>query len=300
MRTTFEVLLSSGETILTDGAMGTMLFSLGLGQGEPPERWNLEQPEKVEWVHRQYVESGAQIILTNTFGANRIRLGFHGLESAVGEYNQHAAHLARGVADAAEGPVLVVGSIGPTGSFFEPLGELRYQDAVEIFREQSTSLYEGGVDAFWIETMYSLEEIQAAVDGCRSASPDLPVITTMTFDMGGKTLMGTSPEEAAERLRMLDVRSLGGNCGNGPEEVEQAIDAMHKLDPSLVTVAKANAGIPHIEAGQPVYDASPQDMARYAVRARMVGARIIGACCGSTPEHIRAMAAALENGRGPA
>lgn len=299
MRTSLAALLSGDQPVLTDGAMGTMLFALGLAQGEAPERWNPDHPDLVQRVHQEYVDAGAQIILTNSFGANRRRLGLHGLEGAVEALNETAARLARTVADAAETPVVVAGSIGPTGSFLPPLGDMQFSEAVDIFHEQCVGLHRGGVDAFWIETMYDLGEIEAAVAGCRRADPDLAIIATLTFDTAGRTMMGTTPEAAAGKLRELGVISLGGNCGNGPAEVEAAIGAMHALDPHLVLTAKANAGIPHLEAGVPVYGADPASMAGYALRARDLGARIIGACCGSTPEHIRAMANALHNGGVP-
>lgn len=296
MRTTLTALLSGDRAVLADGAIGTMLFERGLEQGEPPEGWNLERPEVVQQLHQDYVDAGAQIILTNSFGANRRRLQLHGLEDRVGELNEAAARLARAVADAAEAPVLVAGSIGPTGSFLAPLGDMHFDEAVEIFRDQSVALRDGGVDVFWIETMYDLGETEAAVEGCRRADADLPIVSTMTFDSAGRTMMGTTPGEAANRLRELGVLSLGGNCGNGPREVEQAVAAMMEVDPHLILTAKANAGIPHLEGGVPVYDASPEDMAEYALRVQKSGARIIGACCGSSPGHIRAMAAALKNG----
>lgn len=296
MRTTFHDLINGSGPVLADGAMGTMLFELGLDQGEAPERWNLDRPELVKRVHQEYVEAGAQIILTNSFGANRRRLQLHQLADRVEELNRAAARLARDVADGAERPVLVGGSIGPTGSFLAPLGDLEFSEAVEIFHEQSRALLDGGVDVFWIETMYDLGEIRAAVEGCRRSDPEHPIVTTMTFDTVGRTMMGTTPAEAAEGLRELGVTALGGNCGNGTAEVEAAVEAMHSQDPQLVLTAKANAGIPHLEAGVPVYDAEPHDMARYAVRARDRGASIIGACCGSTPEHIQAMAEALQEG----
>ncbi len=294
MKTTFGELINGRGPVLADGAMGTMLFELGLDQGEAPERWNLERPEMVKRVHQEYVDAGAQVILTNSFGANRRRLQLHNLADRVGELNRTAARLARSIADGAEQPVLVAGSIGPTGSFLVPLGDMEYGEAVEIFHEQSRALLEGGVDVFWIETMYDLGETRAAVEGCRRSDSELPIVTTLTFDTAGRTMMGTGPAEAARELSELGVTGLGGNCGNGTKEVEAAVDAMYKEDPQLVLTAKANAGIPRLEAGVPVYDAKPHDMARYARRARDRGACIIGACCGSTPEHVRAMAEALK------
>lgn len=297
MRTSLSALMESDETVLTDGAMGTMLFDQGLPQGEAPELWNLERPQVVQQVHEAYIAAGAQIILTNSFGANRRRLQLHGFEDRVEALNEAAAKLAVSAAEAAERPILVAGSIGPTGSFLQPLGDMRFDEAVGIYKTQAAALRQGGVDVFWIETMYDLGEIEAAVIGCRQADSDAPVISTMTFDSGGRTMMGTTPEAVVEKLRELGVVSLGGNCGNGPLEVEETIEAMHNHNGEVVLIAKANAGIPRLEGGVPVYDADPAEMARYALRAREFGARIIGACCGSTPAHIQAMASALQNGR---
>ncbi len=288
-----ESLLASYEYLLADGAMGTTLMAMGLEQGAPPEGWNLSYPERVRAVHRGYIEVGSQIILTNSFGGNRFRLGLHGLQDRVAELNRAAAELARVEADAAPHPVVVAGSMGPSGELLEPLGTLTFEEARDGFAEQAAALTEGGVDVLWIETMSDLQEVRAAVEGARSAS-DLPVVTTMTFDTRGHTMMGVSPVQALEALRELQVLALGANCGTGPDEIEPVIEAMHAADPNVVLVAKPNAGIPELVKGELVYSGTPEVMARYAVRVRGLGARIIGACCGSTPEHLRAMAEALE------
>ncbi len=293
MRATLQELLASGQPIIADGAMGTMLIALGLRRGEPPELWNVEQAERVRSVHRGYIEAGAQIILTNTFGGNRLRLMLHRLENRVAELNRAAAALARAEADAAPHPVVVAGDIGPTGRLLQPYGDLAFEDAVAAFGEQAYALAEGGVDVLWIETMSDLEEVRAAVEGARRAAPHLPLVTTMTFDTGGRTMFGVTPEKALEVLGSFDVLALGGNCGNGPAEIEGVIEKMHAVNSHMVLVAKANAGIPHVEGDAIVYDATPEVMGQYAVRVRDLGACIIGACCGSTPEHIRAIARAL-------
>ncbi len=294
MQTNLRDLLSSDHPVLADGAMGTMLFDLGLEQGDSPERWNLEYPDRVRRVHQDYIEAGAQIILTNSFGANRILLQQHGLSGQAEQINLTAAQLARAEADAAPVPVAVGGSIGPTGAMMEPLGELTYKAAKAVFEQQARGLAEGGVDAFWIETMYDLEEVRAAVDGCKSAAPELPIVATMTFDTNGHTMMGVAPEAAVEALTELGVISLGGNCGNGPEEIHNVLRKMNRSQSDLVLTAKSNAGVPHLVDGAPAYDATPEDMAEYALQAVEEGAKIIGGCCGSTPAHIRAMAEALQ------
>jgi len=293
MKTSLHDLLASNRAVVADGAMGTMLFALGLANGESPELWNVEQAEKVRSVHRAYIEAGAQIVLTNTFGCNRVRLGMHGLEERAAEFNVAGARNARAEADAAADPVVVGGSMGPTGSMLMPYGTLEFDEAVDAFAEQAQALIEGGVDVLWIETMSDLEEVRAAVEGCRRADPAFPLVTTMTFDSHGRTMMGVTPVRALETLGALHVTALGGNCGNGTKEIETVIEQMRAADPAVVLVAKANAGLPRMTDAGAVYDATPEDMAQYALRIRDLGARVIGACCGSSPDHIRAMAAAL-------
>jgi len=294
MKTTFQDLLASGEPVVADGGMGTMLFAQGLTRGESPELWNVTNPEAVRTVHRGYIQAGAQIILTNTFGCNRIRLGLHMLSERTAELNTAAARLARTEADAADHPAAVGGSMGPTGRMLAPLGDLDFDEAVAIFAEQAAALIAGGVDVLWIETMADLEEVRAAVAGCRQVVSDFPVVATMTFDTNGRTMMGVTPEKATEALGELKVLALGANCGNGPDELEQTIARMHTVSPGTILVAKANAGLPHMENGIAVYDATPDSMSSYARRVREQGARIIGACCGSNPDHIRAIAQALK------
>lgn len=294
MRSTLRDLLSEGRPVVADGGMGTMLFASGLDRGAAPELWNVERPDEVRRIHRGYIGAGAQIILTNTFGGSSIRLGMHNLADRAHELNLAAARLARPEADAAAHPVVVGGSMGPTGKMLEPLGELAFDDAAAAFAEQAGALAEGGVDVLWVETMADLEEVRAALEGCRRAAPDLPVVATMTFDTRGRTMMGVTPEAAVAALEEFDVVALGANCGNGPDEIEAVIGKMHGAEPGAPLIAKANAGLPHMEDGHAVYDATPEVMGDYAARVRAQGAQIIGACCGSTPEHIRAIAKALE------
>jgi 5-methyltetrahydrofolate--homocysteine methyltransferase len=289
-----ELLLEEQDYVLIDGAMGTMLMEAGLEQGDPPEEWNVLYPERVQNVHRGYVEAGSQIVLTNSFGGTRFRLKLHNFQDRVAEFNIAAAQNGRAVADNADKPVIVAGSIGPSGEIMFPLGELQYDDAVAGFAEQAAALTEGGADVLWIETMSDLNEIKAAIEGARSVS-ELPIVATMTFDTNGHTMMGVSPEQALRELRATGSLIVGGNCGNGPAEIEEVIHKMHREDPNIVLVAKSNAGIPLLIKGELSYDGTPEVMADYAVRVRGLGARIIGACCGSSPAHIRAMADALAN-----
>jgi 5-methyltetrahydrofolate--homocysteine methyltransferase len=183
--------------------------------------------------------------------------------------------------------------MGPTGSILIPYGDLSHEEAVEVFKEQAAALVEGGVDVLWIETMSALEEIQAALEACKTVAPDVPVVATMTFDTHGRTMMGVTPEKALETLGALDLAALGGNCGNGTHEIVTVIEKMGKINTGSVLVAKSNAGMPRMVDDVAVYDASPDDMAEYAITVRDLGATLIGACCGSTPDHIRAMAQAL-------
>ncbi len=289
-------LLSSHDYLVADGGMGSMLMAKGLAHGDPPEEWNVLHPDRVRAVHRAYIEAGAQIILTNSFGGTRFRLNLHQLQERVRELNCAAAQLARAEADAVSHPVVVGGSMGPSGEILEPLGELSFEEARDGFAEQAAALTEGGVDVLWIETMSDLNEIRAAVEGAKSAS-SLPLVTTMTFDTNGHTMMGVSPAQALEDLRAFGPIAVGGNCGNGPEEIEGVIQHMYAADQTVPLVAKSNAGIPELVNGVAVYNATPEVMARYAVQVRDFGAQIIGGCCGSTPAHIRAMAEALGNTR---
>jgi 5-methyltetrahydrofolate--homocysteine methyltransferase len=285
-------LFQSGEPVILDGGMGTMLMAAGLLFGDPPEQWNV-MPDKVEAVraiHRGYVEAGAQIILTNSFGGTPFRLKMHNLQGQVFALNKAAAELAK--AEAGD-KAFVAGSIGPSGELFVPMGELTYDVAVAGFAAQAEGLAAGGVDAFWVETMSDLQEVRAAVAGARQAAPHIPIIATLTFDTRGFTMMGVSPADAVSALSELGLAALGGNCGNGPDEIEAVVYAMALTGTSIPIVAKSNAGMPEVIDGRTTYGAAPAQMAECARRLRAFGATGIGACCGSTPAHIKAMAEAL-------
>jgi 5-methyltetrahydrofolate--homocysteine methyltransferase len=291
--TTIQSILEKSGYVITDGAMGTVLFSSGLDQGDPPELWNVDYPDRVAAVHQAYYDAGAQVMLTNTFGGNRYRLMLHNAQDRVAEVNQAAAAILREVVSKNDNQAVVAGDIGPSGQVLTPYGELSFQEAKEGFAQQAEALISAGVDVIWIETMSDLEEVRAAIEGARQVSADIPVVTTMTFDTHGHTMMGVSPEQALETLTPLGPLALGGNCGNGPEEIIEVIQKMHAVDPNMTLVAKANAGIPELVKGKPVYRASPAAMADYAVNSYQAGARIIGACCGSTPDHVKAISQAL-------
>ncbi|HEV7809439.1 MAG TPA: homocysteine S-methyltransferase family protein [Candidatus Limnocylindrales bacterium] len=289
----WRAVLAEGTPILADGAMGTMLFASGLQFGDPPEAWNVSHPEVVRRIHRGYLDAGSRIVMTNTFGGNRLRLRLHNLDSRVDELNRTAAILLRAEVDAAGGRALVAGDIGPSGEIMAPLGTLADDEATDVFRQQAAALIAGGVDLIWIETMSHLSEIEAAIRGARQASATIPIIATMTFDTRGHTMMGVSPEQAAQALLAAGADAIGGNCGNGPDELQPVIEKMHVVAPDAVLVAKSNAGMPELIDLRAVYRADPSTMADAGLGFHTAGARIIGACCGSSPAHLAAMAEAL-------
>jgi methionine synthase I (cobalamin-dependent) len=292
MRRSILERLAAGDVLVADGATGTMLQAAGLPTGTPGEAWILERPEEIVRLHRAYLEAGSQLILTSTFGATRARLAKAGLDAQVAEVNRRAAELAR---EAAGDERYVGGDIGPTGELMPPLGALTYEAAVDMFAEQAAALAAGGVDCIYIETMTALDEARAAVEGAQGAC-DLPVFCTFSFDTHGRTGMGVSPLQAAQAMAEMGVQGTGANCGHAPEEVLDFLPQMAGAAPGAILIAKPNAGIPRMVKRQVVYDAGPQRMAGLARRYVELGARIVGACCGSSPEHIAAMAAAIHGG----
>jgi 5-methyltetrahydrofolate--homocysteine methyltransferase len=292
--TSWQDLIGNGATVVADGAMGTMLMQNGLEFGDPPEVWNLEHPEIIRRVQRGYLDAGSQILLTNTFGGNRLRLELHGREDRVDQLNRTAAVLAKVEANAADHPAIVAGDIGPTGQIMAAIGgTLTPEIAREVFAEQARGLAAAGVDVMWIETMSDLSEAVAAIQGARDAAPDTPVIATMSFDTRGHTMMGVTPEQAAAAMLEAGAAAVGGNCGNGPEELIPVLDRMRAAFPDALLVAKGNVGQPQLVGMTVAYETTPEMMADFAKRFRDAGANIIGACCGSTPPHLQAMAEAL-------
>jgi 5-methyltetrahydrofolate--homocysteine methyltransferase len=288
-------LLRDRDMLLADGAMGTNLFALGLANGAPGELWNVEKPENVRSIYQAFVDAGSDIILTNTFGANRFRFALHRLQGRVRELNVAGAALAREISEKASRPVIVAGSMGPTGDVLEPLGPRTRAEAEEAFHEQAEALREGGAHVAWIETMFAETELEAAVRGAQLAG--LPFVATMTFDTGGHTMMGIRPSEAIRLSKRLPAKPIafGANCGIGPAQLmDSVLGLVQGAEPGDVIVAKSNCGLPVMGDDMKVrYDGSPQIMAAYARLARDAGARIIGGCCGTTPAHVRAMAEAL-------
>jgi methionine synthase I (cobalamin-dependent) len=291
----FNRLLATRPWLLADGATGSNLFDVGLMSGDAPELWNFEHPERIANLHRSFVEAGADIILTNSFGGTRYRLKLHKAEDQVAEINLAAARIARSVADASGRDVAVAGSMGPTGEIMEPIGPLTFEQAKAAFAEQAKSLAEGGADVLWIETMSSVEEVQAAVEGAATAG--LPIVCTLSFDTNGRTMMGISPSDfaALEKTLVPRLAACGTNCGVGASEV---VACIHNLavaaGPDVVLVAKGNCGIPQYVDGSIVYNGTPEIMAVYARMALDAGARIIGGCCGTSAKHLRAMRDALD------
>jgi methionine synthase I (cobalamin-dependent) len=275
--------------LVLDGAMGTQLFARGLVSGGSPEAWNVEHPERVQSVHQAYVDAGSDVILTNSFGGTRYRLKLHDLQDRVVELNRAAAQNARAAADAADRPVLVAGSMGPTGELLVPMGNMTYEQCRDAFAEQAQGLIEGGVDVLWVETMSDLNEVKAAVEGARAVSADIPICATMSYDTRGRTMMGVTGAVMAQELGGLGLTAIGANCGNNLPETEAALAEMHAAMPDLILIAKANAGMPRFEGEKLVYDGTPEVMAAYADRVHQHGVALIGGCCGSGPEHIRMM-----------
>ena len=289
-------LLNTNGFLVIDGAMGTELFAAGLSAGDPPELWNVDHPDRIRAIHQAYVDAGSDIVLTNSFGGNRHRLKLHSLEVRVHELNAAAAANARTIADSADRPVLVAGSMGPTGELFEPLGALTAAEAQEAFAEQAAGLSDGGADILWLETMSALPEVEAGVLGARSTS-GLPIVVTLSFDTAGRTMMGITGEDAGALLAELGVDGIGANCGANLADTEAAVVAIHSACGDIPVVSKANAGIPVWKGAELEYDATPEVLSAHAHRLREAGVSIIGACCGSTPDHIAMIRAVLDGDR---
>lgn len=286
-------ILDAGKIVVGDGAMGTMLQSVGLTDGGAPELWNVTQPEKISAIYQAYADAGAMVITTNTFGGSVARLKFHNIGDRVYELNKASVELARAVAD--RSGALVAGDIGPSGELIEPVGPLSMDEAAAMFAAQVEGLVAGGVDFLLIETMSHLNEVEAAINGARQVAPDVPIAVTMSFDTNYHTMMGVSPRDAVRQLADWGIRFAGANCGNGPAEIEVVMTQMAQYRPDGVyLISQSNAGLPRYQDGQIQYDGTPQVMADYALRMRSLGINYIGACCGSTPAHIAAMKDALE------
>ncbi len=294
-RANFLELLKSRDWLLADGATGTNLFAMGLQSGDAPELWNEDHTDRVRALHRNFIEAGSDIVLSNSFGGNAYRLKLHDAQDRVHELNVKAAQLARLEADAVDRPVIVAGSIGPTGEIFEPVGTMTHDLGVKAFAEQAQALEAGGADVLWIETISSEEEFRSALEGARTTS--LPVVATMSFDTNGRTMMGLTPAAyaALAAAQQAAPDAIGANCGTGAAELVATVLGITEADGNAVVVAKGNCGIPAWMDGHIHYDGTPELMADYARLAFDAGAKLIGGCCGTTYEHVRAMRDALEN-----
>jgi len=284
----FSTLVETRPLVVGDGAMGTQLMARGLAAGRCCELWNVENPQVVQAVQREYVEAGADLLLTNTFGGNPVALARHGLADRTEELNGAAAAIARRAAD---GRALVVGDIGPTGSLLAPLGELSVAEARDAFRRQAEALVGAGVDAVLCETFQSGDELRAALEAARECT-DLPLIASMTFspEPSGRyrSIMGEAPEAVVGLAERFACAACGTNCGQGIETMAPLIGQLADLT-DLPVIAQPNAGLPRLVGGRAVYEQAPSVFALHVVRLYESGARIIGGCDGTTAQHVRAL-----------
>ncbi len=279
--------------VLCDGAMGTLLYARGIFISRCYDELNLSQPDLVRQAHHDYFQAGAEIVETNTFGANAFRLGRHGFADQVREINLAGGRVAREAAKAFDG--LVAGSVGPLGVRIEPLGKTSFEEAYAAFYEQVAALAESGVDLLILETFGYLEELRQALRAARAINPDIPVVAQVTIDEEGNCLDGSAPETFGRKLSDWGADIVGCNCSVGPAPMLDAIERMRHVTP-LPLAAQPNAGMPRSVEGRNIYLCSPEYMASYTKRFVAAGVRLIGGCCGTTPDHIRAMKAALRVG----
>lgn len=287
-------LIAEKGVLMADGAMGTNLFAMGLEAGEAPELWNESHPERIVDLHQGFADAGSDVILTNSFGGNRHRLKLHNAQDRVFELNKKAAEIARSVADKAGRPVIVAGSVGPTGELLIPLGALSYEDAVAAFAEQIEGLKAGGADVIWIETMSAPDEIRAAASAAVACG--MPYVYTGSFDTAGKTMMGLHPKDIGAVSAELPQRPIGvgANCGVGAPDILASLLEIESAGQDSVIVVKGNCGIPEFRGSEIFYSGTPSLMAEYTKLAIDAGARIIGGCCGTTCDHLMAMRAVID------
>ena len=289
----FLKILEEKSHILADGATGTNLFAMGLETGDPPEPWNVDHKDRIRSLHQGFVDAGSDLFLTNSFGGTSFRLKLHSLEKRVFELNKAAGLIAREVADQADRRVIVAGAMGPTGEMIEPHGLMTPKEAADAFKAQAEGLAEGGVDVLWLETMYAMEELEAAMEAVKDIG--LPVCATMSFDTAGKTMMGITPSNLAKRSKDLNLSGFGANCGIGAPDLLATINDISKnVDPGTVVISKANCGIPEFVDGSIIYSGTEELMSQYVQIAMNSGAKIIGGCCGTSFDHVRAMRKAMD------
>ncbi|NJC96049.1 MAG: methionine synthase [Anaerolineae bacterium] len=286
--------LNGGEILVADGATGSNLQKMGLKPGKPPEDLIIDDPDTILKLASSFVDAGSDIILTCTFGGTRLRMKDSKYQDRTPEVNMRAAEIARKAASARDG-VLVAGSMGPVGALIEPYGPLKAEEVKATFAEQAKALAEGSVDLLLIETMFSFEETTAAFEGARSVT-DLPIVVSFSYDRGTRTMMGVKPKDVIRRYSEMGATLVGANCGTTLENMETVIQEYAATVPNFPLWVKPNAGVPHmdIETEQGVYDMGPEDMANFSKRYVELGAKVVGGCCGNTPEHIAAIAKAVK------
>jgi 5-methyltetrahydrofolate--homocysteine methyltransferase len=288
-------ILESGEVVLLDGAHGSLLMEMGLAPGNPPDEWNLLEPEKVGDIHRQYLSAGSEIILTNTFGSSAVKLARSGLGDRVQEINIAGARLAR---EAAGEAALIAGDIGPTGELIEPLGALSADEAKKGFGKQVKALHEGGVDLIIIETMYDLREALLALEASLESAP-LPVIVSLTFDKkktGFSTIMGNRVENSFTELAKMGASVVGANCSISSGEMVALVEEMVKST-SLPVIAQPNAGAPSVDGGEVSYAVGAEEFSGDILKMVENGAQLVGGCCGTNPEFMRLIRERLDERR---
>ncbi|MCD8348508.1 MAG: homocysteine S-methyltransferase family protein [Lachnospiraceae bacterium] len=275
--------------LLVDGATGSNLMAMGMPRGVCTEAWVLEHKEILQSLQRAFIEAGSRVIYAPTFGANRCNLAKHGLEKQIREMNLTLAGFSR---EAATDGVLVAGDISPTGKMMQPMGDMTYEKAFEIYQEQIGYLAEAGVDLLAVETMYQIEETMAAIDAAHSAC-DLPILCTVTVEADGSIFTGGNATEAAMAFEAAGADAVGVNCSVGPDQLVSVIRNISE-NVSVPVIAKPNAGMPQIDdTGKAIYSMGAEEFARYMKDLVAAGATIIGGCCGTTPEYIRAVAEIL-------
>lgn len=281
--------LKAGEILIADGATATNYQQMGMAIGVAPEEWIFDQPEKVLGLHRAFMEAGSDIILTNTFGATSVRLRETRYAGRAPDVNHAAVALAREAVSTSPG-VLVAGSMGPTGMLMDPLGELTPAAAADAYAEQAAALTEGGADLLLLETFFALDEALAAIEGVRRSSA-LPLVVSFSFDRGTRTMMGLSPTQVIESIGPLEVAAIGANCGRSLEDMERVVHEFAALNAGIPLWIKPNAGLPSMVGDIARYDMGPSEMGEFAARFIEAGAQVVGGCCGTSPEHVRAIAA---------
>lgn len=286
--------LSAGEILIADGATGTNLQKMGIKPGTPPEDLVMDAPETILALETAFVEAGSDIILTCTFGGTRLRMKESNYGDRAPEVNKRAAKLAREAASRRE-DVLVAGSMGPTGGLVKPFGPLTAEEVKATYAEQAAALGEGGVDLLLIETMFAFDETDAAFEGARSVT-DLPIVVSFSYDRGVRTMMGVKPKDVVKRYMEKGAALVGANCGTTLENMEKIITEYAETAPGFPLWAKPNAGLPRmdVETETAVYDLTPEEMGAYARKYIALGARVVGGCCGSTPEHVAAIASVVK------